>query len=480
MLLCAASLPGSPPALASDGGKHDAPRPNIVVILADDLGQGDLGSYNHRSAIPTPNMDRLAREGMRFTDMHSPSAVCTPTRYSLLTGRYAWRSRLKSEVLWGYDPMLIEEGRLTLPAMLKSVGYSTAAVGKWHLGLGDGTTTDYGRPLRPGPTDRGFDSFYGIPASLDMDPYVYVEDGRTKAAPSTKVTESTIPRGVFWRGGAAAPEFKFDQVLADLTARAVDIVKTKASETQPYFMYFALTSPHTPWVPRDAYRNTSRAGLYGDFVNETDAMIGQVLEAIDKSGERDNTIVIVTSDNGADWSIDDQQRYPHRANMSWRGRKADIYEAGHRVPFIIRWPRKVAAGSVSPVMTSLVDMMATIAAITGQTLPPDAAEDSFNILPTIQKGSKLPVRQSLVMHSKDGMFAIREGKWKLILGLGSGGFTLPVRVEPDKNGITGQLYDLDADPGETQNLFEANPEVVRRLTSLLDMQRESGRTRPSR
>jgi len=447
-------------------------RPNIVYILADDLGWGDLGCYNRESAVPTPNADRLASEGVRFTDMHSPSAVCTPTRYGILTGRYCWRSSLKKGVLWGYSPNLIELDRLTLPALLKARGYRTAGIGKWHLGLGNREKTDYTQPLRPGPVDHGFDSYFGIPASLDMEPYLYFENDRVVEQPTARTDGSSSPRGVFWRPGPIAPGFRIDEVLPTLTGKAVEFIRS--AHSQPYFLYLALSGPHTPWLPHAKYRNRSGAGTYGDFVAMVDDMLGRVLEAVGKC----NMLVVFTSDNGADWKIEDKARFAHRANANWRGEKADIWDGGHRIPFLARWPGKIAAGSVSEQLGCLTDFTATAAALTGFDLPRNAAEDSFNLLPAYLGAARRPIREAIVHHSNDGMFSIRQGKWKLELGLGSGGFTPPAHIDPEPGGPIGQLYDLESDPAEAVNLYQKHPEVVSKLTALLERYQKQGYSRP--
>ena len=386
-------------------------RPNIVYILADDLGWGDLGCYNASSAVPTPNMDRLAGQGVRFTDMHSPSAVCTPTRYGIMTGRYCWRSSLKKGVLWGYSPNLIEPGRLTVPSMLKRAGYQTAGIGKWHLGLGDKEKTDYSKPFSPSPIDHGFDSYFGIPASLDMDPYLYIQNDR-----------------------------------------AIEL-------------------------PTGGFRGRSKAGDYGDFVTQVDDTVGQVMRALEEKGLASNTLLIMTSDNGADWKLEDKARYAHLANSTWRGEKADAWDGGHRIPFIASWPGQIRPGTVSGQLGCLTDLMATTAAITGQTLPAGAGEDSYNLLPALLGRAQAPIRDAIVHHSVEGVFAIRQGNWKLILGLGSGGFSPPVRVEQAVGGPAGQLYDLAADPAENHNLYQKRPDVVARLSALLDKYQSRGHSR---
>lgn len=455
-------------------------RPNIVYILADDLGWGDMRCYNRDSAVPTPNLDRLASQGMRFTDMHSPSSVCTPTRYGILTGRYAWRSSLKKGVLWGYSPNLIEPGRMTVASMLKAQGYATCGIGKWHLGFGTREKVDYDQPLRPGPNDHGFDYFFGIPASLDMDPYVYVENDHVVEKATAHTEGRNSPRGVFWRPGAMAPSFKIEEVLPTLARKAVSYIQERAKKpSQPFFLYFALTAPHTPWVPLPAFRGKSKAGDYGDFVAQVDDVAGQVLRALADAGLEKNTLVIFTSDNGAHWTPEDKAKYPHLANAHWRGMKADIWDAGHRIPFLARWPGRIPAGTVSAEIGCLTDFMATAAELVGAKLPSNAAEDSFSLLPVLL-GRKLtkPVREAVVHHSSEGMFSIRQGEWKLCLGLGSGGFSQPKTVKPKPGEAPGQLYNLREDPEEKRNVYLEHPEIVQRLTALLQRYQREGRSRP--
>ncbi|HTP34561.1 MAG TPA: sulfatase-like hydrolase/transferase [Candidatus Acidoferrales bacterium] len=467
-------------AWASAGFAATPKLPNIVYVLADDLGWGDLDCYNPDSAIPTPYANRFATEGVRFTDMHSPSSVCTPTRYGILTGRYCWRSRLKQGVLQGYSPSLIEPGRLTVPAMLQERGYYTAGVGKWHLGLGDRERTDYTRPLHPGPVDRGFEYYYGIPSSLDFEPYLYFENDRVVEQPTSTTKGATQPpRGVFWRPGAIAPHFEFPQVLPTLTAKAVSIIRERASHPgPPFFLYFAMPAPHTPWVPIPPFLGRSKAGLYGDFVAQVDDSFGQVLAAIDQAGIASDTLIIFTSDNGAHWTPEDKAAWPHRANANWRGMKADIWDAGHRIPFLARWTGRIRPGTVSSQLGCLTDLMATAAALTRFHVPHDAGEDSYNLLPALLGTARRPIRQAVVHHSNQGMFSIRERNWKLELGLGSGGFSTPAHIDPVPGGPEGQLYDLSKDPEETVNLYQQHPEIVARLTALLERYRREGRSRP--
>jgi arylsulfatase A-like enzyme len=450
-------------------------KPNIVLILADDLGYGDVRRYFKEAVLRTPRMDQLAREGVRFTDAHSPSSVCTPTRYGLLTGRYCWRTRLTRGVLNGESPSLIEPGRTTLASMLKEQGYRTGVFGKWHLGLGNAEKTDYTKELSPGPLDFGFDEFFGIPASLDMPPYVFVNGRRVEALPTNTIADNGAPpRGPFWRGGPIAPGFRMEDVLPKITTRACEFI---LKSPKPFFAYVPLAAPHTPWVPSTEFLNTSKAGLYGDFVGEVDHSVGRILDAVKAAGADRNTLVICTSDNGAPWSQPDiDASSGHRANAYWRGQKADIFEAGHRVPMIARWPGQARAGKTSDAMVCLTDVFATFSEILERPLRDNEAEDSFSFLGAL-KGSK-GSRDAIVHHSASGMFAIRQGGMKLIQGLGSGGFTKPQMIEPGPGEPPGQLFDLVNDPRETEDLYSKRPDDVTRLSALLSTYRSQDRSRP--
>jgi len=456
--------------------------------MADDMGYGDLGCYNKDSKIPTPNMDALAAEGIRFTDAHSPSAVCTPTRYGVLTGRYCWRSRLKRGVLGGYSPALIESGRMTVASLLKQHGYATACVGKWHLGLGNAKKTDFDKPLVPGPNAVGFDYFYGISASLDMPPYCYIENDRPVERPTSTVKEGKSTDDGWWRAGAIAPGFKHIKVLPTLTEKAVEIIDNHATKkpNKPLFMYFPLPAPHCPIAPADFVKGRSKAGGYGDFVVEVDWTVGQVVKALDRNGLADNTLIIITSDNGCPgrtklkrdpYSI--VELYGHRPSGKLRGIKADVWDGGHREPFIARWPGKIPAGTVTDKLICLTDLTATCAAIVGAKLPDDAGEDSYNILPALfgQKNAR-PIREAVVHHSLSGVFCIRQGKWKLILGRGSGGFSNPRSYKPKPGEPRGQLYNMQEDLAESRNLWSEHPEIVERLTNLLEKYKRQGYSRP--
>ncbi len=465
------------PGCAKQAPKPPNHAPNIVLILADDLGIGDVGVYHEgagTSRVGTPRMDGLAGEGMRFTDAHSPSAVCTPTRYGILTGEYAWRTRLKNWVLNGYGRALIEPGTETIASVLQGAGYRTAVVGKWHLGLGEfdaerpDLQASYDGVIAYGPREVGFDEVFIVPASLDMPPYVFVEGDRVASA-LTAETEGSKRRwdggGGFWRSGAMGEEFGFYECLPRIAERASGFVRESAERDEPFFLYVPLTGPHTPWMPTDAFQGASGAGWYGDFVAQVDASIGQVLDAIDDAGVRENTIVIVTSDNGAHWRPKDVEEFGHRSHLGYRGMKADVYEAGHRVPLIVRWPGRVEEGARSEALVGLHDLFATLASASGVGIGEDAAPDSESfLLSLVGSGGG---RESLVHHSGDGMFAIRLGRWKLIEGRGSGGFTAPAR-EKHEDGPAVQLFDLAADPGETRDLASERPEVVEELATRLE------------
>lgn len=467
--------------LGSLGAKAESPsKPNILIILVDDMGYGDPGCYNSRSKIPTPNIDRLAGQGMRFTDAQAPAAVCHPSRYGLLTGRYPFRTDVS---VWPKQP-LINEGRMTIGSLFQSQGYHTAMVGKWHLGFAE---KGYDKPLRGGPVDRGFDTFLGIRASTDIPPYFYIRGDRAVVPPTGHIdahhTDGWSPiQGEFWREGGIAPELELKDVLPRFTDEAVHIVQEQAKlrQEQPLMLYVAFPSPHTPWLPAPEFAGRSGASLYGDFLVMVDAMIGRVLSALDETGMSKNTLVVFSSDNGPVWYDTDVKRFGHDSAGGWRGMKGDAWEAGHRMPFIIRWPGHVKPGTVTDQTICFTDMLATFADVLGEVLPKDAGEDSFSILPVLmgRQPEDKPIRGPVVVQSVGGFLSIRSGPWKLIDGLGSGGFSVPHKVKPTANGPKGQLYHLSDDPGETENLWLKRPEVVERLQTELKRIREAGRSRP--
>lgn len=478
-------------------------RPNILLILCDDLGYGDVKCLNPDGKIATPNIDRIAREGMIFTDAHTSSAVCSPTRYGLMTGRYNWRSKLQSGVLGGLSPRLIEPGRMTIASMLKQQGYYTACVGKWHLGMdwvkkpGKQVTelniepreqvfnVDYSQPIQNGPTSVGFDEYFGISASLDMVPYTYIANDRvTKLPTEDRNFELMFGRGKpMTRLGPAAPGFDDADVLPDLTNKAIEIIGRHAADAKsgkPFFIYLPYASPHTPIHPKNEWLGKSGLNPYADFVMQQDAAIGQLLDTLDKHGLADNTLVIFTSDNGCSpqAKFDELLAKGHNPSYVFRGHKADIYEGGHRVPFLVRWPGKVKAGSKTDQLACLVDVTATVAELVGAKLPDNAAEDSVSFLPTLLGQSDKPPRKTLVSHSINGSFAIREGSWKLCLCPGSGGWSNPRPGMKDADLPPNQLFDLSTDIAEKSNLQDKHPETVARLMKLLEKYVADGRSTP--
>ena len=455
-------------------------RPNIIFVMADDLGYGDPQCYQPASKIPTPHMNRLAEEGMRFTDAHTPSAVCTPTRYGVLTGRYCWRTQLKKGVLRGKSPALLPEDRLTVASMLQGYGYHTGVVGKWHLGLGEGLTrdTDYSRIIPRGATSVGFEDAYIIPASLDMAPYLWLKNDLAVQAPTVEDPGSKrvwAGGAGFWRAGLRAPDFTFEGVLPTIAKEACRYIGDRAEKPdQPFFLYVPLASPHTPWVPTQDFRGKTEIGTYGDFVHQTDWALGRLLEALDEHELAKDTLIIFTSDNGSHWPKRMIAETGHKANLDWRGQKADIHEGGHRVPFLARWPGQIEAGSASDQLICLTDFMATAAALAGHPLDEDEGEDSYNLLPILQGTTSKPVRKTIVHHSLNGMFAMRIDNWKLILGKGSGGFTKVALKETDPEA---QLYNLKRDPGETRNLYGKRPKIEAKLRQTLARYQSEGRSR---
>ena len=454
--------------LAGPLGAHGA-KPNVVVILVDDMGYGDVGCYNPASKIPTPHIDRLASEGMRFTDAHAAGAVCHPSRYGLLTGRYPFRTNVE---VWRRQP-LIEKGRMTIASFLQSRGYHTAMVGKWHLGFRE---NGYDKALPGGPVDRGFDSFFGIRASTDIPPYFYIRGDRAVAPPSARIASNQSDgwssiQGAFWRAGGVAPGLELKDVLPRFTDEAVGVITNHAQSAsdQPLMLYLAYPAPHTPWLPSEDFVGKSGAGMYGDFVMMVDAEIGRVLAALQQSGMTDDTMVVFAVDNGPVWYAADVKRLGHDSVGGWRGMKGDAWEGGHRMPLIVRWPGNVAPASVSRQTVCYTDLFATLAEMQGVTLPSGAGEDSVSILPVLlgQHDDAEPIRGPVVIPSVAGHMSIRSGPWKLINKLGSGGFSRPQHVKPSVDGPQGQLYNLDDDPRETQNLWLQHPEIVKRLQAEL-------------
>lgn len=461
-------------------------QPNIIFILADDMGYGDVSYFDNNSKLKTENLDRMAQEGVVFTDAHSSSSVSTPTRYGILTGRYNWRSTLKNNVLYGYDKALIPADRETMASMLRKNGYTTAGIGKWHLGWdwdnidAGKDKVDFSKPVQNGPTTRGFDYFYGFCGSLDMAPYVYIENDMPTSLPDRE----TVNEGKYswWRKGPTGADFVHEEVLPNLVDRACNYIKEKAKADQPYFLYLPLPAPHTPILPTEEFRGKSGIGEYGDFVLMVDAMVGKVLQAVKESGEDGNTIVVFTTDNGCSPAagIKEMEAQGHRPNSIYRGHKADLFDGGHRIPCILRWPEGTKPHEVRQTVC-LTDFYATFAAINGYKLMDSEGEDSYNLLPAIVSEAEIdPIREATVHHSIDGQFTIRQGDWKLLLSASSGGWSAPMPT--DTLALDSlppvQLYNMKEDPSETTNVEAEHPEIVSRLRALMAKYVRDGRSTP--
>ncbi len=482
-------------------------RPNLVILLADDLGYGDVNCYNPDSKIPTPNMDRLAREGVRFVDAHTPCGVCSPTRYGLLTGRYPWRTELKTQVLWPWDKPLIDKDRLTMGKMLQSMGYATAAFGKWHLGWEWATTDNskindqvrigdpqreirypfaakvqFDKPVKSGPTERGFDYYFGVDLP-NFPPYSFIENDRVTVPPTEQK-----PDNMFGWPGAMAPGWKLEGVLPEITRRAVSWVKEHAANRdKPYFLYFPLTAPHTPIAPDKEFEGKSSAGKYGDFVYQTDWSIGQIMDAIRSSPTANDTIVILTSDNGPEnISYPLNPQYGHASQGPLRGAKRMLWEGGHRVPFLAWAPGRITPGRVEKEVICLTDMLATVASITGYKLPDTAGEDSYDVSAALfnRKRDK-PIREATVHHSMNNEYGLRQGDWVFIESEKSAHGAAEPPWFREKYGIKkhdqpAELFHLAEDLRETTNLYAQYPDRVKAMRALLGKYREEGRSVPKR
>ena len=470
--------------------------PNIVILYADDMGYGDLAIQNPASKIRTPHLDQLARAGLRFTDAHSSSGVCTPSRYALLTGRFHWRKF--HSIVDSFGPPAFDT-ELTLPAMLQRQGYRTACIGKWHLGWnwdaikrpgakpapGTGYAPadfDWSKPIPGGPRDRGFDYYFGDDVP-NFPPYTWFENDRVLTVPSVPLQNSAKTAEGNWetRPGPMAPGWDFFAVMPRLTERAERWIGEQKGQPGPFFLYFPFTSPHAPIVPSPDFAGKSSAGGYGDFMEQTDATVGRVLAALAAHGFADNTLVIFSADNGAErYAYERIQKFTHRSSGELRGLKRDLWEGGHRVPFVVRWPGVIPAGTVSPALLSQVDLMATLAGITGFKLPAKSAEDSYDFLPVWKSGAPGP--RDTIVHSTNAQgYALRHRQW-LYVATKTGAVSRVPEGFDSANGYAphsepGELYDLAADLGQHHNLHAAQPAKVAELRAVLDQVRARGQVR---
>ncbi|MGD9645196.1 MAG: arylsulfatase [Pirellulales bacterium] len=497
LIICAVSFWSACPTTTTRA--DDRPRtPNIVIIYADDMGYGDLAVQNPGSKIPTPNLDRLASEGMRFTDAHSSSGICTPSRYALLTGGFHWRKF--HDIVNSFGPSVLDDAELTLPELLKAQGYRTACIGKWHLGWNwqaikrpgasepdkkTGYPPDafgWSRPIPGGPLAHGFDYYFGDDVP-NFPPYAWIENDRLLEAPSDPLTITPETAEGSWeaRPGPMCAGWDFYAVVPKLTARTVEWIGQQRASDTPFFLYVPLNSPHAPIVPTPEFRGRSQAGGYGDYMIQTDDNVGRILRALDDAGLAENTLVIFTSDNGPErYAYERVRRFQHRSAGPLRGLKRDLWEGGHRVPFVVRWPGHVAAGSVNDGLVSQVDIMATLAAVVGAELPAGAAPDSFNLLSVLTAGAASP-RESIVHNTKANGYALRHGQWLLVAAPSGGISQVPAWFDRE-NGYTaddlaGELYDLNQDLGQHHNLYAEMPGKVAELESLLSQIRAKGQVR---
>ncbi len=481
-------------------------KPNIIIILADDLGYGDVGCYNPESKVATPNLDRLASQGIRFTDSHSPSTVSTPSRYSLLTGRMAFRIPYKGVFAGVGGPCLIKEDQLTLPQMLRNQGYSTAMTGKWHVGLSffdnDGQRItkggvegvkmiDYSRAIPDGPVNRGFDQFYGTACCPATDfLYAFIDGDRIPVPPTGMLDKSNLPRHPYAgdnRDGMIAPNYDLEELDMVFLKKSLEFLNdyAKKQPEKPFFLFHSMNAVHLPSFAAKQFQGSTKAGPHGDFIYELDYIVGELIKTLDRLGMADNTVVMFSSDNGPEVTsvVNMRADYGHDGARPWRGVKRDQWEGGHRVPFIVRWPGKIASGSTSDQTVCLTDIMATCAAITGTALPDSAAQDSFNILPLLlNKESGGTVRPYTLHQTISLALAIRKGPWKYLDHRGSGGNNYnnpelkPFALADNAPDAPGQLYNLESDPRETVNLYFKHPEIVQELKALLEKSKAEGRS----
>lgn len=481
--------------------------PNIIIIFADDMGYGDVSGLNPFARTQTPAIDQLIGEGITFTEAHASASVCTPSRYGLLTGRYAFRSEDAVRGIWGFHKPVIEPGRETLASLLKKAGYATACIGKWHLGLGwqtkDGSTeprvdaktgysnVDFSKKIKGGPNDFGFDYSFIHPASLDIPPYMFLRNHEV-TDPDVILTTDHYParlenthyswdkkhtdehdvywdKGVWWRRGEMSKSFRIEDCHSEIVKEGVAFIErqTKHSKDNPFFLYLPLTGPHTPWVPEERFRGKSSVGLYGDFILNIDNAVKQVKEALIHNGINENTLLIFSSDNGAYWPQEETELYAHDSNQGRKGQKGDVWDGGHRVPLIMSWPAKLKQPVTYGYLISLTDFYATFCDLTGQISKENEAEDSFSFWNILNEDTQKVLRESMVHHSSGGYYGIRSHEWKFIDGLGSGGFSHPSKLSPEENGPKSQLYNLKTDALESRNLYHQHPDKVKKLSELM-------------
>ena len=489
----------------SDAGQ--ARSPNILIIFADDMGYGDVSCLNPESGISTESIDALASQGIIFSEAHASASVCTPSRYGLLTGRYAFRSVSGRKVVSGFKNPVIENDRETMASLLKKAGYTTACIGKWHLGVTwqakekseeicynretGHSNVDYQNGILKGPGDYGFDYSFILPASLDMPPYLFIRDHKV-IDPTMTLTSERYPRrldstvyswdkkhtreqdiywgkGVWWREGEISRSFHVEKCLEDIINESISYIDRHAMENvdKPFFLYLPLAAPHTPWTPSEKFRGKSSAGIYGDFVMEIDHGVGRIVEQLRESGLYENTLIIFSSDNGAYWPAEEIELTHHDSNQGRRGQKGDVWDGGHHIPLIISWPEKIKQRSRYEHLVSLTDLFATIADLTGTEIDEGNGEDSFSFLPVLEGNMSTVTRPSMIHNSSRNMYSIRTGTWKYIEGLGSGGFTAPAKLEPVPSGPQGQLYRIDSDSLESTNLYLEYPDTVEMLKNEL-------------
>lgn len=482
-------------------------KPNVIIILADDMGYGDVSSCNPTARTHTPNIDELASQGISFTDAHTAGALCIPSRYGLLTGRYFFRAPRQS-IYWGYGAPLIEEGRETIGSLMQKAGYTTACIGKWHLGLEwplkdptipqvtgtkalGPTNTDFAGDIGSGPNKLGFDYSYILPASLDMPPYVFVKNDmvvdpeivlvneiypKTKPGTETAWDQKYVGdddiywgRGVWWRNGEMSANFRIENCLDELVDEGISFIRDQVQENpdKPFMLYLPLTGPHTPWVPGQEFKGTSELGTYGDFISQIDNVVYRITNTLKSLNIEDNTLLIFTSDNGGHWSENDKLTYAHQSNWGSRGQKGDIWDGGHHVPLIVKWPARIKNASTLSHTVGLIDIITTLSDLTGQPIEDPYAEDSYSFYHILNGKLTEPARDQIIYLSGSGKLAIKAGKWKYIDCLGSGGFTEPTLLKPVEGGPAGQLYNLELDPLEQNNLYLEEPEIVKQLSEML-------------